>query len=194
MTALRSLGLPALLFVIAFLAFDYAQHPDRYHSMIMVAKVEPLKPNPNLPTFAQVTSELRGNKPGKTEVPSPWGPNEHILKDSRDNSRRSLIAQLYKPWSEYCTPEGRKRLASSLDEYLWKRGGEHIGYPNQFGAPGLEYIRQEWSTPDDKRIEARVTDLYERGYIDLKSLKPYNVERIQAVMNGATVQARPCGG
>jgi len=194
MTALRHLGLPALLFAIAFLAFDYAQRPGRYHEMLMVAKVEPLKPNPNLPTFSQVSAELRGNKPGRTEAPSPWGPNEQLFKKTRDSKRETLLGRLYMPWSAYCSEEGRKQLAESLDSYFWTRGGEHIGYPKKFGPAGENYIKQEWSTSDDKRIEARLTDLYERGYIDLKSVKPYNVPRIQAVLNGAAVQAQPCNG
>jgi len=194
MTALRSIGLPALLFVIAFLAFDYAQHPARYHEMVVLGKVEPLKPNPNLPTFSQVTAELRGKSGGRTEAPSPFGPNEHIFKHSRISDRESTLNKLYMPWSEYCTPEGRKRFGDSLTTYFWRRGNETKAYAKKWGAEGANYIKREWGTPDDLRIEQRVADLYERGFIDETTVKPYVIEHIKAIIGDVKVQGRPCKG
>lgn len=199
MTALRSFALPILVFALAFLAVDYAQNPGRYHQVAIIGTVEPLKPNPNLPTFASVREKLDG-RPASAQSPtarsetSPFGPNEHLFVKTRGDRRQSLLGQLYRPWSEYCTADGRKRLASSLDEYFWARGGETLSYPKRFGDDGAAYITQQWSTPDDRRIAERLTDLYQRGYIDLDSVKAYNVPRIKAVLNGARMQASPCSG
>ena len=193
MTVLRGVALPFLLFALAFVAVDYGRNPGRYHQVAIVGKLEPLKPNPNLPTFAQATAGLRG-KDARAAPSSPFGPNEHIFQHSRIGNRESLLKKLYMPWSDYCTPEGRKRFGDSLTTYFWRRGNETKAYAKNWGPEGAAYIKREWGTPDDLRIEQRVAELYERGFIDEATVKPYVIEHIKTIVGNVKVQGQPCKG
>lgn len=193
MTALRGVALPFLLFAFAFLAVDYGRNPQRYHEVAILGKAEPLKPNPNLPTFAQATAGLRG-KDAPAAPSSPFGPNEHLFQNSRIGDRESTLKKLYMPWSEYCTVEDRKRFGDSLTTYFWRRGNETKAYAKNWGPEGADYIKREWGTPDDLRIEQRVAELFERGYIDEQTVKPYVIGHIKAIIGDVKVQGQPCKG
>jgi hypothetical protein len=43
---------------------------------------------------------------------------------------------------------------------------------------GSDYITEQWSTPDDARIERLIEELYGRGYLRLGDFQPYIATRI----------------
>ena len=193
MTAIRAFGIPAFVVLVAYLSWDYANHPGRYQDMGIRAKVTPLKPDSRLPTFSSVGEQLGGKAPAN-DTASRFGKNEPILKTGRDNIRQSTLRALDQAWSTHCTAEGRKRIIASLNEYFWASGTQKVGYPNRFGRAGADYIEQEWSTADDRRIGQQVVQLYERGYIDLAGFKRHIAEYMAPLLKDARVQGQPCKG
>jgi hypothetical protein len=122
----------------------------------------------------------------------PWNANETGFRYVRDSVRKSTLSSLDQPWSTFCQPEGRKRLASSLKEYFWQRGGQENSYPARWGGVGRAYIAREWSTADDQRIERLVEELYWRGYLDLRSLDRLTAEMIIPLVKNTRVMTQPC--
>ena len=131
-------------------------------------------------------------KPVTADPAPPRNANEGLFKDGRRMQRASALKTLEQPWGRHCLESGRERLASSLGEYFWHRNGQEKSYPARWGDVGRDYIKREWSTTDDKRIERLTQELYERGYLDLGALKPYTAEYIAGLVKGLRVTAQPC--
>jgi hypothetical protein len=126
------------------------------------------------------------------DPPPPRNANEGLFQDVRRTQRASALQTLERPWASHCLDSGRKRLASSLGEYFWNRSAQEKSYPARWGDVGRDYITREWSTTDDKRIERLTQELYERGYLDLRDLRPYTADYIAGLLKGIRVTARPC--
>ena len=65
-------------------------------------------------------------------------------------------------------------------------------YPTRWGDAGRDYIAKQWSTSDDQRIQRLVQEHYERGYLNLRDLKPYIVEQISPLLKDTRVSGQPC--
>lgn len=124
----------------------------------------------------------------------PWMANEHYIEDNRQSARKSALEILGKPWAEFCTPEGKKRLVSAIDYYFWMRKGHMTSYPKNWGEAGGRYIVKAWATSDDNRIERMTRETYGRGYIALEDLKPYTREALAEVVKGERVTGKRCPG
>jgi hypothetical protein len=196
--SLRSFAIPAFILIGLFWVWNFGT-PRMFHDVVVPPSTVALKPYASLPTFHSVQTQLsRGSRGASNEavgdgVP-PNNANENIFKRNRDNTRRSTMKGLEQAWSTYCTPSGRKKLARALSNYFEGRGNEIDSYSRRWGKDGRDYITAEWSTTDDHRIERLVAETYERGYLDLSSVRRSTVERMMPVLKGIQVQDQPCKG
>ncbi len=127
-----------------------------------------------------------------SDHPPPMNANEARYAANRDRIRKSAASGLDRAWSTFCTAEGRKSLAQAVTYYFEMRGNEEESYEKRWGDEGRIYIRREWATTEDKRIEQLVADTYERGYFDLASVKPFIAKRMAWLINDVRVKAAPC--
>ena len=123
----------------------------------------------------------------------PWNENEAIFQNSRKLSRKSVQQILDQPWGNFCQPKGHRQLADVVTNYFRNRMMEERKYAERWGTTGRDYIAKEWSTADDQRIERLVREHYQRGYLDLRDLKPDVVERLSSLLKDARVTGQPCG-
>jgi hypothetical protein len=171
MAIVRNYVLPSLVLLAILIAWDFTK---------------PRNPGQvDAPLTARPTDRPNGGVP-------PWNANEILFHNSRDEARRSALRGLDRAWSVFCTPAGRKKLAETLTSYFRQRRQEEVSYPKRWDDQGRDYINQEWSTSDDRRIERLVTEFYERGYLDLGSLRPYVVEYLAPLLEDTHVQEQPC--
>ena len=137
-------------------------------------------------------------RPGEVPDPQynggapPWNENEKIFKRGRDLTRKSTMESLDQAWSTFCTPEGQAKLATTINYYFEKRANEEASYTKRWGNEGRDYIKKEWSTADDNRIERLMTETYERGYLDLASIWPDTRKHIAPLLKDSRVTGQPC--
>jgi hypothetical protein len=124
----------------------------------------------------------------------PWMVNEHYTDDARQNTRKSTLETLDKPWSSFCTTEGHKLLVGTIDYYYWQRGSQLAWYPKNWGQEARAYIVKVWATPDDNRIERLTRETYGRGYFSLDELKLSARSSLAETLKGERVAAKPCTG
>jgi hypothetical protein len=196
MSAIRTFVVPAFILLGLYLIWNNGT-PSDFHGTLVPPGATALKPDASLPTFHSVQTELsRGSRNMPNEavgdgVP-PNNANENIFHRNRESVRQSTMRALEQAWSTFCTPAGRKKLAASLNYYFERRGNEEASYAKRWGQEGRDYITREWSTSDDRRIERLVSETYERGYIDLSSVRHSTVKRMVPLLKNVKVQGEPC--
>ena len=126
--------------------------------------------------------------------PPPRNANESIFQEVRRSVRKTALRSLEQPWAATCEGEGRRALVSGVNYYFEQRGLQEKSYPDRWGADGESYIKREWGTTDDKRIEQLTHDMVSRGYLKVASLSRFVAERVGALTKGVTVTAQPCKG
>jgi hypothetical protein len=67
---------------------------------------------------------------------------------------------------------------NAVSNYFEQRGNQQESYSKRWGKEGSDYITEQWSTPDDARIERLIEELYGRGYLRLGDFQPYIATRI----------------
>jgi hypothetical protein len=159
-------GLPFILIVVVLGAWEYSK--------------------PSYPV------NTRANARTDYGPPPPRNANEEIFRDGRGYLRESTLKSLDLPWASFCQAEGRRLLLGSLREYFFHRNGQESSYPERWGDVGRQYITREWSTPDDRRIEQQIKDLYSRGYLEPKGLDEPTGQRVSALVQGLKVTQQPC--
>jgi hypothetical protein len=191
MDVIKTYVIPAFVILGLLLIWDFGKPGMR--------GVRPLEPSDSLPTFHAVQSPLaRGSKDIPQEaigdgVP-PNNADENIYQNNRGNIRTSTMKSLEQAWSTYCTREGRFRLAQALNNYFEQSSNQIESYSNRWGKEGRDYIKAQWSTTDDHRIERLVSDTYERGYLDVASLSRTTASRVAPLLKDVRVQGQPCKG
>jgi hypothetical protein len=124
----------------------------------------------------------------------PWMVNEHYTDDARQNTRKSTLETLGRPWSSFCTDEGHKLLVGAIDYYYWQRGSQLAWYPKNWGEEARSYIVKVWTTADDNRIERLTRETYGRGYFSLDELKRSARSALAETLKGERVAGKPCTG
>jgi hypothetical protein len=124
----------------------------------------------------------------------PWMVNEKYNAPGRDTVRKSMLATLEKPWSSFCTPEGRKDLIRTLEYYYWRRTSQEWSYNNTYGEKARQFAVKAWSTTDDNRIERLMRETYGRGYFTLDELKSYAHKPLAELVKDERVTGKPCAG
>lgn len=122
----------------------------------------------------------------------PWATNEPFIVKGRQRTRKSTLKALDQAWSSFCTPNGHKRLLSSLHYYYAQRISQERGYGRAWGDEASRYIQQAWASSDDLRIERLTQETYSRGYFSLDEFKPFVRAKLTSVVADARVTGRPC--
>lgn len=122
----------------------------------------------------------------------PWMANEKYNAPGRDMTRKSVLATLDKPWSSFCSAEGRKRLLDAINNYYSQRQTQEWSYNNTYGEKARRFAAKAWTTPDDNRIERIMRETYGRGYFTLDELRSYARTPIAELVKGDRVTAKPC--
>jgi hypothetical protein len=161
-------GLPLILIVVVLAGWEYSK--------------------PSYPV------NIAANAKADYGPPPPRNANEPIFQDGRRILRESTLKRLDRPWASFCQDEGRRQVASSLNEYFYHRSGQEQSYPSRWGETGKTYITREWGTTEDRRIEQQIKDMYYRGYLDPKTLDANVAKRVTAMTQGLNVTAQPCKG
>jgi hypothetical protein len=122
-----------------------------------------------------------------------YNENEPVIVRGRELQRAGALKALEQPFTVLCSEEGRKRVVSSLNHYFYHRQNQMLRYPANFGKPGADYIAQQWSTADDRRIDRLIREAYGRGHIAPDDLeKGYARNLLVSVVNGIRVTGKGC--
>jgi hypothetical protein len=122
----------------------------------------------------------------------PWMANERYNGTGRDIARKSVLETLDKPWAEFCTTDGRKRLLESIGYYFGQRSAQIQSYERTYGEAAKRYAIKSWTTPEDNRIERMVRETFGRGYFSLDELRPYIRTPVAELVKGERAHAKPC--
>lgn len=123
-----------------------------------------------------------------------FGSSEKYLVEGRAKQRKDAFNALEKPWSSFCSAEGRKEFVSGLGHYYYHRQNQSERYPETFGKPGADYIARQWATSDDKRIERLTQETYSNGYLKPDEFEAVGRKMILAVIKGERVTGKGCSG
>jgi hypothetical protein len=121
-----------------------------------------------------------------------FGANENVLVGTRTMERQSALRALGAPWSSFCTETGRKELISGLGYYYYQRQNQTERYPENFGKPGADYIAQQWTSADDKRIDRLTHEAYGNGYLKPAEFDAVARKMIATVVAGERVIGKGC--
>jgi hypothetical protein len=124
----------------------------------------------------------------------PWMANERYNAHGRDIARKSVLETLGKPWSTFCSAEGRKSLISSINYYYGQRDAQVSSYANTYGEAAKQFAIHSWKTPDDNRIERLMREHFGRGYYTLAELRSNVRTAVSELTKGERVTAKPCAG
>lgn len=122
----------------------------------------------------------------------PWMVNENRVPGFRQHIRKGVLETLGKPWAEFCTAEGHKRLLDTVNYYYYQRDAQVRSYGNTYGEAARRYAVKAWTTADDNRIERLMSETYGRGYFALDELRPHARTALAAVVRGERVSGTPC--
>lgn len=124
----------------------------------------------------------------------PWMANERYNATGRDIARRSVLEALDKPWSSFCTAEGRKGLIDSINYYYGQREAQVGSYANTYGEAAKQFAIKSWATTDDNRIQRLMRETFGRGYFALADVRPNARTALAEITKGERVAAKPCAG
>lgn len=122
----------------------------------------------------------------------PWMSNERYNAPNRERTRKGILEVLDRPWSTYCTIEGRERLVRSIDNYFWQREAQAWSYGNTYGEEARRYAIDAWKTADDNRILRLVNETFGRGYFSVDELRPYARAALLGLLKDVHVNTKPC--
>jgi hypothetical protein len=159
----KSVAAPFLLIVVMLAAYEYSR--------------------PNRPSEPKWQT---------TDPPPPNNKNEEIAKRGRDYARESTLRALNQSTFDLCQRDGVKQVSSAVTHYFGQRLDQERSYEELWGNVGRSYIRREWSTSDDSRIERLIQENYERGYLNLATLRPKIAKRVSEVVAGSRVSGTGC--
>jgi hypothetical protein len=117
---------------------------------------------------------------------------EQIHVRSRLDLRSYALSALELPWAGRCNREGRNPFIAGLNEYYYHRQNQTERYPETFGQAGADYIAEQWSTPDDKRIDRLTQEAYAKGYLDPADFSTPARKMIAGVVKDERITANGC--
>jgi hypothetical protein len=163
------------MFVVAFVSANIAWATLFPHSKAAETKT----------THTPVNSATRQGQ-------EPWMANEKYNAPGRERIRKGVLEALDRPWAEFCTPEGHKRLIETVHYYYGQRDAQTRSYDSTYGEAAKQYAIKAWQTTDDNRIERLMSEHFGRGYFTLAELRPYAGKPLAELTKGAKATAKPC--
>jgi hypothetical protein len=79
-----------------------------------------------------------------------------------------------------------------LGYYYYQRQNQTERYPENFGKPGADYIAQQWTSADDKRIDRLTQEAYGNGYLKPAEFDAVARKMIATVVAGERVIGKGC--
>ena len=122
----------------------------------------------------------------------PWMANERYNAPGRDIARKAALEALGKPWSDFCTAEGRKSLIDSVNYYFGQRNTQIQSYDRTYGEAARRYAIKAWITTDDNRVERLMSETFGRGYFSLAELRSDARTLFAPLVKDTRVSAKPC--
>jgi hypothetical protein len=119
-------------------------------------------------------------------------PNEKYAVDSRAGQRQGATAALDGPYGARCAGEGRKKFISEINQYYDDRQNQLERYSEIYGKAGADYIVEQWSTPEDKRIERLTQEAYSQGYLKPSDFGDEARKMIEVIVRDERVVAKAC--
>jgi hypothetical protein len=123
-----------------------------------------------------------------------FGSNEKYSVESRDSQRHSALQALEAPTGSRCTGDGRKQFISGLNNYYYQRQNQSERYPEIHGKLGADYIAEQWSAPDDKRIDRLTQEAYSQGYLTPNEFDGVARKMVVTVVRTERVIGKGCAG
>ncbi len=120
------------------------------------------------------------------------GYEEDIHVQSRADLRKETLVSLEQPWAGRCGGESKKNFVLGLNEYYYHRQNQTERYAENFGRAGAKYIAQQWSAPDDKRIDRLAQEAYAKGYLRPADFNGLSRKLIDAVISEERVTGKGC--
>ena len=146
--------------------------------------------------ISQIAMWTFGGSPPKPQAPHydgrAFGPNESIFVEGRQSMREVANKALAQPWAQLCAETTRKSFVSSLGYYYYQRENQTERHTETWGPAGAEYIAQQWSTADDKRIDRLTQELYSNGYLKPDEFTPVARKLIAVVVKDERVTGAGC--
>jgi hypothetical protein len=136
---------------------------------------------PQLPSVNSATA--RGQE--------PWAAREWSDEKTRQMARKVALESLDRPWSTFCTEDGRKKLTSGLSYYLWLKFQQREHYAN-WGQAGERHAAEVWDTADDNRVARLIRETYSRGYFTPADMEGYARSEIVGLVRQERITGKPC--
>jgi hypothetical protein len=123
-----------------------------------------------------------------------FGSNEQYTIESRDSQRRGALGALEAPTGSRCTEDGGKQFVNGLNNYYYQRQNQSERYPEIHGKLGADYIAEQWSAPDDTRIDRLTQEAYSQGYLKPSDFDGVARKMVATVVKGERVIGKGCAG
>ena len=123
-----------------------------------------------------------------------FGTNEEVHVQSRGGLRKGAFNALELPWGSRCSGEAKKKFIVGLNEYYYHRQNQTERYPENFGQAGADYIAEQWSTTDDRRIDRLTQEAYAKGYLNPANFNSVARKSIDVVIKDERITGKACEG
>ena len=120
--------------------------------------------------------------------------NERYHVEARESQRQNALKALELPTGSLCTDDGRKEFIGGLGEYYYHRQNQTERYPEIHGKLGADYIAEQWSGTNDKRIDRLTQEAYSKGYLKPDEFNGVARKMVATVVKGERVIGKGCAG
>jgi hypothetical protein len=151
-------------------------------------------------SFNQVAAQLQAtgaNSPYLQPVSPPLSPSlkpgsgedaEFFRAKLRGMARKTALDAFARPWSGFCTSEGRRQLASALNYYYEHRAKQERFYASAT-SDGMASSASKWTADEDRRIETMTRETYRRSNFRLQDLTSRAAKAVDPIVR----HERPVG-
>jgi hypothetical protein len=141
---------------------------------------------PGTPPAAQpIPAANRGKAFGSYEA-------NHI--NAREVHRSVALRGLDQPWGGRCAGASRKDFIDALSHYYEHRQNSTDNYSQSYGRLGANYIAQQWTSTDDRRIDRLTQEAYVKGFLKPDEFNKTARKMIATVVKDERVTGKACAG
>jgi hypothetical protein len=138
-----------------------------------------------------------GTAPAARPIPEAnrgkaFGPHEAHHIHAREVHRSVALRGLDMPWGGRCAGESRKDFIDAVGYYYEHRQNSVDNYSQSFGKLGANYIAQQWTSTDDRRIDRLTQEAYAKGYLKPDEFNKTARKMIATVVKDERVTGKAC--